>query len=337
MHYLLWVQWLLLVVLAGKDVVLCAMDETMIPFNFPSRRTNVVGTQYGHKDAVTANVTLNASKLSVSFIGTLCNHADLQPHLPQIIFPKATKKKDSEELQSMWTGAMPDAPKPIEVWKQAKGWMTSTLMAAYLGTLKRVIKKRKPGHTIVLVVDPHGAHISAEVLRYAARYFGHIVIIPSQLGWALDLLDSKVYSGFKDNLYHAITAKKFQSPTGTITKPEWAGIIFSAIHSFFIEREYTREFPRHGLGPDVSLLRDTVKALLGPTVLEAPRKLREAEFFELLGMERDVYRLLFEGTRFEHLDALGHPKPPTAPSSSAPLPRGKKLPGFGSSFAGIGG
>ena len=338
-YYLLWIQWLLIVVTSASDTVICVMDETMVPFQFKSRKTNVVALADEHKDAITQNADPAATKTSMSLIGTICNRADLQPHLPQILLPKGKKNSDSGSVASSWGRNMPEPPAPVQVWKEFSGWMTGASMKKYLQTLKAAIHSKAPGLTIVLVVDAAPAHMTMDVLRYAARSFGYCVIVPGNLGWLLDILDSKVYGPYKQYLFNEIVKKKVASAGGTMAKPEWARVVYESIDAFFARKTYVEEFPRHGLSTDLSVLRPHIQMRLGNTVMERPRKLTQDELNVVLGMKRDIHRLLFQGRRFDHLDELGRLRSPSSSSSSAavrPIARASRLAPLARVRAGVG-
>ena len=89
------------------------------------------------------------------------------------------------------------------------------------------------------------------------------------------------------------------------------------IDACLTQGNYASEFARHGLATNAEQLRDPIKEILDPSLTEPPRKLREEELHELLGMKRDVHKLLFDGARYAHLDVHGHPYTGASSSSSS--------------------
>ena len=199
--------------------------------------------------------------------------------------------------------------------------------------IEKTVALHRPGAKILLAFDCCPAHIEQSVLRYATVFFGPLLLFPGQLGWLFDILDTKVFNAFKQDLHVDGTAMKMASTDGRLKKPEWTAILYKNITKYFQEANYKDEFPRHGLSTNADLLRDPIKRLLPSAPLGAPRKLTRPELEELLGMKRNIYKFLFEGSRYANFDVTGQPLSSSSSSSSSssttlPIPHGTKLPGF---------
>ena len=337
---------MLTVVAASANVVVLMLDETMVPLTFWGRAGNVVKVSkasQGH--AITENVGIGDQKACMALIATICNDPTLQPHLKQILLLKGKRKKDSEDFVSTWPKKnMPPMPANVEVWTETSGWVKGADMIRYMKLQKKVIQQHRPGATIVLSFDCCPAHMDKKVLQYASRWFGPILLVPGGLGWVFDILDTKVFHPMKQSMSGDSMLAKIEGKKNSLSKQQWCRILYDNIGKFLTDANYSAEFPRHGLSTSFESLREPIKDLCDGASLDTPpRKLRKAELNELLGMQRNIYKYLFEGSRYAHLDDLGRPIPGASGSSSssssssasavpphgvAVLAKGSKLPGF---------
>ena len=344
-HYLTWAQWVLTCVAASANVVVLMLDETMVPLTFWGRAGNIVKisrASQGH--TMTENVGIGDQKACVALLATICNDPTLQPHLKQILLPKGKRKKDSDGFVSTWPKKnMPPTPENVEIWTETSGWVNGKDIIRYMQLQRKVIQQHRPGATIVLSFDCCPAHMDMKVLQYASRWFGHILLIPGGLGWVFDILDTKVFHPMKHAMAEDSMVAKVQEKKSSLSKQQWCKVLFENIETFLTNADYSAEFPRHGLATSFVSLREPIKELCDGSSLDTPpRKLRKEELNELLGMQRNIYKYLFEGHRYAHLDVMGRPIPGASSSSSAssssasamPAPaipvlaHGSKLPGF---------
>ena len=221
--------------ISTANVVVIVMDETCVELHPHGQKGNVVLLQNADRNAVSENLPLSKTKENITLIGTVCNDPDLQQYLPQFLLPKGHKDKDADTYTSIWpTTGMPAPPPNVVVWRDTSGWTTIVTMKRYMKAMKAAIHRLRPGAVIVLAMDALPAHMAKDVLRYSARFFGHAVIIPGQLGWLLDILDTKVYSDFKNNLNAKVSAGRIASETGVINKAAFAEILFDCIRLAFV-------------------------------------------------------------------------------------------------------
>ena len=316
-HFLCWAQWLLGIALASANVIICAMDETMIPLNFWGRKGNVVKVRKEDAQHVfTENI--DDAKACMTLIATICNDPGLQKHLKQILMPKGRKVKDSDEFQSTWPkSGMPETPDNVLVWQKTSGWCSTRHIVEYMKILRRTIHEHRPGATIVLAFDICPAHIGRDALRYSAQHLGHVILFPGQMGWLFDILDTKVFNLLKKGFHEDSARARMASPTGLISKKQWAEVLFRNIDKYLTQSNYAPEFARHGLATNSSELRDSIKEILDPSLTEPPRKLTVSELHELMGIKRNVHKLLFDGARYSHLNVFGHPYGGASSSSSS--------------------
>ena len=97
-HFLCWAQWLLGIALASANVVICVMDETMIPWNFWGRKGNVVKVRKEDAQHVFAENIADA-EACMTLVATIRNDPNVQKRLKQFLMPKGRKLKDSDEFQ----------------------------------------------------------------------------------------------------------------------------------------------------------------------------------------------------------------------------------------------
>lgn len=317
-------------VLATANYVIFVMDETAVPLTLYGRKGNVLRADETLKDTFTENVTLEQTKAVITLIATLCSDPGLQKIIKQILLPKSKPTKDGESKTSTWPKhGMPEKPDNVEIWTEFSGWTTAAVMKKYMGQLKAIVNKHRPHHRIVLAYDPHPAHIEKSVLRYAARFFGFIVVFPGQLGYLFDMLDTKVFNVFKNDVHAEAMTKKLAMPAGKLTMQDWARTLYGSINKMLVNADYSSEFAKHGLGNvSVKDLREDIQDLVKEAVLPETRKPSEPEIHQLLGMKRDIHSLLLGGTRFSSVPDVSASVVPSASSSSVvpPVAHGTRMP-----------
>ena len=318
----------------------------MVPLTFWGKSGNVLKVDrsvQGH--AITENVSIGQQKASVTLIATICNDPDLQPHLKQVLLPKGKRKKDSEDYASTWPKKdMPVVPDNVEVWEHTSGWVKGADVIRYMKLQRQVVQQYRPGAKIVIAFDCCPAHIDSKALQYASRWFGSILLVPGGLGWLFDILDTKVFHPMKQAMNEDSMLAKMKSDASVVSKQQWCNILYTNIDKFLTKADYSAEFARHGLSSSFASLRQPIKDLCdGGSLDSPPRKLTADELNELMGSRRNIYKYLFEGHRYAHLDVMGRPiamsgsasssSSAASSSTTAPLaiPKfayGSKLPSF---------
>ena len=313
--YLTWAKWLLTKVITEAHPIVLAMDETCLTFGDTGGKGNLLSLRPDKNSPheITENVSLADRRRNITLVATITNDADLQQHLPQIILPRAKKTGGSDETpKGEWPADLASADAPVEVWTKTGGWMKATTLIHYLARVKSVVHKKRPGASMILVFDCHPSHYAVQALRYAARHFGFIILIPARLGYMFDILDTKVFLAHKRALYELYAERKIAQGVSRLTFAEWAGCVVQATRRILVQKHYAAEFSRHGLARNCTDLAPAIKNRIPGGGIEG-RRLTEEEFRFLVGRNTTMHRLLFSGKRFEKI--LEHS---SAASSSAP-------------------
>ena len=326
----IWTRWLLQVGLSGREVVMLNLDETAIQHEYPAGRGNVSTTARQHASGAAAffqRVHRSATRGHTTLVGLIASDSTLQSSLPQILLPACKKRPLSRADKA----AYDSLAYPIEVWEGTTGWTDGQVMRDILTRIRQAMRILRPNAVIVLVLDAASQHIGRAMLGHAARLRIYILVVPGQLTWLMQPLDTKVFGLLKRRLTAAHSLLRAASVDGTMDPVAWIHSSGAVIRDVMVGMEWGWTFPTACLSVEASGASSALSRHLGWGEDAAPRELTGPELDELIGRHRvNLTPLMFDGPRRRSLEAPPLPAPEAPPPlPGVPgLPRGLPLLGF---------
>ena len=323
-----WVRWLVGTVFAGRDLVVLNLDETSCPHDYPANKGNVVASfrrEHLSAGCFFQRVRRADTRGHTTLIGLICNDPILQRHLPQIILGGSAKRPLSAEERAEFLGL----GYPLELWEGSGGWTNETVMMAVLAHIKAVVHGHRPGAWILLAMDAASQHVSRRVLAFAARSRIFILLVPGQLTWLLQPLDTRVFGLFKRLLADEHRRLRAVSPDGVIPPRAWIGALGMVTHLVLVGRDWSWAFPTVGLGLAIEGASSQMARYAAEADALEPRPPTAAEIDDVCGRHRiNLLPLLLNGPCRLAAGAppLALPAPPLAALPGMPV--GAPLLGF---------
>ena len=145
--------------------------------------------------------------------------------------------------------------------------------AVMMKFLYRVVAERlahlRDSHQIIFTTDTCKCHITKDTLACCGRHKMWPHLIPAKMTWALQPLDTHVFSKFKSTL--ATTWQRLQVAQSTPSKVEWASMIKAVVQTtqdVLCGEPWVRAFNHTGVSGEMHLVSPHVLAKIG--LSEAP-------------------------------------------------------------------
>ena len=105
----------------------------------------------------------------------VCDDADVQPLLPQVLLVIKRLRTEAETA-----AAMARLPPGLLLWREDKSWTISSIMLRLLRTLHLALAPVLPTRQVILSADAFRLHMTKEVFRSAARLGFFCFLIPAK-------------------------------------------------------------------------------------------------------------------------------------------------------------
>ena len=135
--YLRWAQWLFRCGLRHLNHVVINMDETSVSASHDTDKGWVVNAGV----RASSNLTTVASRsggpvLSCTLLGCICSDSAVQPHLPQVLLPKARRAELPQYVLDQFSAC----GAPLEFWHGTNGWVDYVSMKHWATRLRSVVQ-----------------------------------------------------------------------------------------------------------------------------------------------------------------------------------------------------
>ena len=227
-----------------RRVVRINMDESPIPAYLGTQRGAILtakGDDWGEPCREHAPRWLQ--RLFFTFFAFICDHADLQLRLPQILLTSAAKMPEA-----MYERIFFSLPENIYMLRRTSGWCKEGVMLELLRMLGRVCREFNPNAFYILVMDCASAHIGPNVLRNCALWGFHLVLVPALVTWLLQPLDVVVFRLFKMRLRTLWHAARIAGADPTDLEAFFAAVAAAIAQTFCVRTDWSDAFRQVGLG-----------------------------------------------------------------------------------------
>ena len=188
------------------------------------------------------NASLSAQRSTITHVAAMCDRADFQTFLPQVVLVGANQV--SEERFARLRIA---APACVRIWRYSKAWMSTRVMVRYVRLLGKCLQDFRQTYRFILYVDVLKAHISPVVLRVASAVNIWICVLPAKMTWALQPCDTHLFAHYKRMLTEEFQRRSGLTSTGEIS---WELMLASLWHVILVllqGRDWSQAFAAVGL------------------------------------------------------------------------------------------
>jgi len=246
----------------GKTLIRINIDETSVCLHPGCGRGAVFVTRKWLRDGGGQHVPKWKQRRYMSHVGVVCDRPDVQAVLPQIVIGSGATLL-LRDIFALRRGR----PRNVRLIRRTTAWNTSKLMACLIRQIAAVlaVDGLAPATTqVMLIVDAARIHYTPEVLRAcrAARFW--LIVVPAQMTFLLQPLDTHAFALYKTHLQRAYQRARIGSLSinGDISIAEFLPCIDHAIQSALEARPWAAAFDSDGFGDRQRSLGGRVKRRL---------------------------------------------------------------------------
>ena len=209
----------------GKEPLFVNLDETSVPRASPDAVGLIASKRWWPGDARPCQkITRKDRRTMVTHVGMCTHRTDVQPLLPQIFI--GNFYVFTVALMAAMAAVLPSN---VKFWRERSSWNNSALMLHILRELSAALAGR-PEFQIILVLDCATIHLTLAVIRKAAELGIWLLVVPPNATYALQPLDTHVFSPYKAFLRRAYREAKDER--GVVTLLAWAQTSISVATHF---------------------------------------------------------------------------------------------------------
>lgn len=139
----------------------------------------------------------------------------------------------------------PHLPPNVKFWRQRSSWNTSDTMEPILEEISNVMRVHFPNAKVILTMDSAPIHLTRAVFRKAQSLDIWCLILPARTTYALQPLDTHVFSPCKPYLLKSFQDAKNEE--GRVTDEAWAWMLVAAVREDLNAPRWARVFTETGL------------------------------------------------------------------------------------------
>ena len=276
--FMRWIRWAARESSAQRPALFINMDETSVSCLKKSKMAMVGPSAFDHAGNGHGNKK-QCSFPRCALIASIVSDEALQSKLPQVFLPRS---KPGVYPPLSVRRVFSDARTPVQAYHGGSGFQNADSMRQWLSDLRHVLRKERPNHMWILVMDCYSVHLSMESLKYAKVLGFCVVLIPGRMTWLLQPLDSHVFAEFKRLLRRLIMHQRIASDTGTITWSDGLRAATTAVRAKLVSKSWRSVMQGSGMVAEASTLRPALQNVLRGVELD-PRPPTKAELEIVLG------------------------------------------------------
>jgi hypothetical protein len=224
------------------------LDETAIRLYSPAQGGNLVAEamrlrKKGHSLATSTGK--NRARACLTHVAIVADDSIVQPVLPQVIILKSALVNQQEFRE-----IVAHKPDNVFVLRRERAWITADIMVWLAGVLARCLATVRPKRHVFISCDAFKAHTTHKVFRAFARHDLHYLILPAKLTWAIQPLDTHVFSLYKTTLQLKSQVLLLGAERGRQSWTLLARAIAQAIKDTMEGHSWMRAFLDTGLADD---------------------------------------------------------------------------------------
>lgn len=248
-------------VAASAGVLRINFDETAICLFQGAGRGNVFVRK--SPAAMVQNVTRGRTRTYLTHVAFLCDDRLVQQVLPQIVIGNE-KTIPLGQLVAL-RGACPN----VKLLRRNTSWITGDLCVQIIRWLSAALAPVRGDRRVILLFDACRMHLGAPVFRACAAQNIKPVVVPAQMTWLLQPLDTHAFYAYKVHLQKAYQARRIASDSGTVGLAELLGSVSTAIQDVLCTRDWGHAFDGNGFSNGQTDVSSRVTSALGLLVSPA--------------------------------------------------------------------
>ena len=234
------------------------LDETAVRFYYKPRSGLRIKRTGLAASLSPCDLVHHASKAqqrkAMTHVAVVCDDTTIQPKLPQVLLANESTilARDLPGIRSTLSGN-------VHVWRMKSAWINAAVMIDIFALLGAALAPFMNLYQPIFLMDAHKAHFAAKVLRAAAKHKIWVIIVPAQMTFLLQPLDTDGFYKYKQFLRKRYT--ELMSSTTTIGDLTAAAVILAVIDAckhILNAVEWGPIFCRNGFGDEQRSTRTSI-------------------------------------------------------------------------------
>ena len=254
---------------AGQQVLRINMDETPVcPYQGGGSGNKLLhGSTGEHTRPHRMQVPKGLSRTFITFLAFVCNDAELQPFLPQILIASESvfKAREFERLQSQ-------APPNFFLIRAKSHWTNADIMGEVTELLVAIVQHLRPNAYVIWYLDTASSHLFQENLEYAFEMGLNVVPVPKKTTFLLQPLDVFLFHKFKILLRKLYRQQQASQGVAVLSLPLFLQVLYVAMEGALEAMDLEQMFARVGLGGNQAHVKRSIPKYLEAPVLPAPAR-----------------------------------------------------------------
>ena len=225
----------------GKVPLRITLDETSICL-FQGQGKGTVMTVKNRSKPM-QNVSRSKRRRCLTHVAFVCDRADLQPLLPQVLIGS-----EATFLSGLLPALNLDRPANVVLIRQKSAWNCSATCASIIRTLGAKLAPYLDTVQPILLLDAVRLHTTPQVLAACNAKKVWPVLVPAKLTWLLQPLDTDAFLPFKRHLQKAYQDARAGTASGDLTTREFLPCVYDAVKVVLEGRPWGLTFAQNGFG-----------------------------------------------------------------------------------------
>lgn len=246
---------------AGKAFLRINLDETSVClFQGGGKGTVFVKKSEGKKPK--QKVSRGKRRCCLTHVGLICDRSELQPVLPQVVIGNEATfpAKELEALKA-------SSPANVHLLRQKSAWNNIDTLVNIIELLAAALEPHTGELQPVLFLDACKIHLSSRVVAACNAAHIWLVVVPAQMTWLLQPLDTHCFFQYKRQLKESYQAARCEPGCGDIAIHRFLLCLYHVIRYVMQAHKWSVAFDEDGFGADPDRCRPCIKRELG---IEAP-------------------------------------------------------------------
>ena len=200
------------------------------------------------------NVSRAKRRCCMTHVAFICDRAELQPLLPQVIV--GNEATFSVRAFAALRGA---SPANVHLVRQKSAWNNEALCAMIIRWLGVALRQYCGELQPVLLLDAAKLHFTRRVLAACAAAGVVPVLVPAKLTWLLQPLDTHAFQPYKAFLQEAYQQARAASANGDLDIAQFLACVYGTIKQILEGREWAAVFDKDGFASSQAMIRATIQ------------------------------------------------------------------------------
>lgn len=231
-------------VVSGKQIVRVNIDETSIKLDMVMRHGFISAAARNDEkhSGLRRKMSKRRARTAYSYVAVLCDDADLQKLMPQIIIVNSTQCPEAvfEEVNKQ-------KPSNVIIWRRKSCWMDTATFGKVIRQIHSSLGRKGDSVQIILCCDGHNTHINTKIWQICSRMKYLMFVIPAKTTGVLQPLDAYVFALLKSKLRTAYQSNCILLTTGSCSLGLSVMTLFDVIKEVLLSRPWHHAWERLGL------------------------------------------------------------------------------------------